>query len=383
MSGAVRRATSGIYQPRSRGAAINDALAEARQALSDLTKSVVLRGAGGLLFIAGLAAIASLATYSPDDASLNNATGAVVRNWLGPLGATAADLLLQQFGIAALAFLAPPMAWGAGAWMGRSLKYALWRAFAWPLGRVFVAAGLGVLPRPQFLPAGAGGWIGIAAAALSEHAGSVYRQPGLGVLMPLFLLVAGLPLAFLATGLRFKPLARAAANVPAALWWLGTKIQIPKRQIADEPAEHEADDEDVEEFDSEPDEDSSGYHRDIAPEPIAATRLAERRENRIKREAAQKPAVTPKRERQPALHLESSEHQLPALGLLAEPVTVHDAAGLSDDALEENARMLEAVLAEFGLEGRMVGVRPGPVVTLYEFQPPPPLNPSPLLSLSS
>src|SRR5262249_5368711 len=157
MSGASRRMSGGVYQPRSRRAAISDALAEARQTLADLSKSAALRAAGGILFVVGLGAILALVTYSPDDASLNNATAAEPRNWLGAFGATAADLLLQQFGIAALAFLAAPMTWGAKAAMGRSLKHALWRAVAWPLGTVFVAAGLGVIPRPGFLPAGAGG----------------------------------------------------------------------------------------------------------------------------------------------------------------------------------------------------------------------------------
>ena len=37
-------------------------------------------------------------------------------NWLGPLGAVAADLLLQIFGFAAsLAFLAPLFVWGRAA----------------------------------------------------------------------------------------------------------------------------------------------------------------------------------------------------------------------------------------------------------------------------
>src|SRR5258706_1096565 len=119
MSGASRRMSGGVYQPRSRGAAMSDALAEAREALSVLLRRVVLRSAGGLLFVAGLAAFVSLATYSPDDGSLNNATGKEASNWLGPLGATAADLLLQQFGIAALAFLLPPMAWGVRALIWR------------------------------------------------------------------------------------------------------------------------------------------------------------------------------------------------------------------------------------------------------------------------
>src|SRR6201999_2962990 len=92
------------------------------------------------------------------------------------------------------------------------------------------------------------------------------------------------------------------------------------------------------------DADDAGYELDVAPEPIAATRLAERQQNRVKREEAKKAATgNIRRAKQPALDLASGEYQLPALSLLAEPVVVHDAAALSDEALEENARMLEAV----------------------------------------
>ena len=42
---------------------------------------------------------------------------------------------------------------------------------------------------------------------------------------------------------------------------------------------------------------------------------------------------------------------------------------LSDVALEQNARMLEAVLDDYGVKGEIVSVRPGPVVTMYELEP--------------
>src|SRR5439155_6588293 len=86
--------------------------------------------------------------------------------------------------------------------------------------------------------------------------------------------------------------------------------------------------------------------------------------------------------RQPALNLGASEYQLPPLGLLAEPVHIHAGSALSDDALEENARMLEAVLADFGVKGRIMAVRPGPVVTLYEFEPAAGVKSSRVISLS-
>src|SRR6202012_1912162 len=56
--------------------------------------------------------------------------------------------------------------------------------------------------------------------------------------------------------------------------------------------------------------------------------------------------------------------------------------GLTDEALEENARMLEAVLVDFGIKGRITAVRPGPVVTLYEFEPAAGVKSSRVISLS-
>ena len=44
--------------------------------------------------------------------------------------------------------------------------------------------------------------------------------------------------------------------------------------------------------------------------------------------------------------------------------------------------MLEAVLSDFGVRGRIVAVRPGPVVTLYEFEPAAGVKSSRVISLA-
>ncbi|TAD90479.1 MAG: cell division protein FtsK, partial [Alphaproteobacteria bacterium] len=44
-------------------------------------------------------------------------------------------------------------------------------------------------------------------------------------------------------------------------------------------------------------------------------------------------------------------------------------AGVDDETLAATARRLEGVLADFGVRGDIVKVRPGPVVTLYELEP--------------
>jgi len=40
-------------------------------------------------------------------------------------------------------------------------------------------------------------------------------------------------------------------------------------------------------------------------------------------------------------------------------------------SLEANARRLELKLADFGVEGEVVEILPGPVITMYEFKPAP------------
>jgi S-DNA-T family DNA segregation ATPase FtsK/SpoIIIE len=58
---------------------------------------------------------------------------------------------------------------------------------------------------------------------------------------------------------------------------------------------------------------------------------------------------------------------LPALDLLDTPVMPHH--GHSPEELALQARFLEQKLREFGVEGEVVQVLPGPVITMYEFAP--------------
>ena len=83
-----------------------------------------------------------------------------------------------------------------------------------------------------------------------------------------------------------------------------------------------------------------------------------------------------KSEAQPTLFSENmANYEQPALDLLESPKTVIRQQ-LSDEALEENARMLENVLDDYGVKGEIISVRPGPVVTMYELEPAPGLKAS-------
>jgi S-DNA-T family DNA segregation ATPase FtsK/SpoIIIE len=119
------------------------------------------------------------------------------------------------------------------------------------------------------------------------------------------------------------------------------------------------------------------------PEPLSIP-VAEPRQ--IVQQPIRKP-VQPSRqakaEAQPTLSFDDTHpgYELPPLNLLENPEEVQR-LHLSDEALEENARMLESVLDDYGVKGEIVAVRPGPVVTMYELEPAPGLKASRVIGLA-
>ncbi|MEL7100619.1 MAG: DNA translocase FtsK, partial [Pseudomonadota bacterium] len=124
---------------------------------------------------------------------------------------------------------------------------------------------------------------------------------------------------------------------------------------------------------------------DPVPAPEAPLPVAEPRKIQVQQPSRKpvQPSTRAKAEAQPSLGFEEERmaYELPPLGLLEAPQAVprHQ---LSDEALEENARMLESVLDDYGVKGEIVSVRPGPVVTMYELEPAPGLKASRVIGLA-
>ncbi len=133
-------------------------------------------------------------------------------------------------------------------------------------------------------------------------------------------------------------------------------------------------------FDTEDDFDRAAY------DVIDADALAAEPRPLVQHGARKAPAPSRQAiaEAQPKLKFEepaSSGYEIPPLSLLASPSSVQRRP-LSDEALEENARMLESVLDDYGVKGEITSVRPGPVVTMYELEPAPGLKASRVIGLA-
>ncbi|MCF8128002.1 MAG: DNA translocase FtsK [Deltaproteobacteria bacterium] len=98
-------------------------------------------------------------------------------------------------------------------------------------------------------------------------------------------------------------------------------------------------------------------------------------------EAAKKESPPPPRQEKFSFMQKPGDFQLPTLDLLNTPPKDKNVT-IRRDALEMNARRLEKKLEDFGVEGEVVEILPGPVITMYEYKPAPGVKISKVAGLS-
>ncbi|HWA42028.1 MAG TPA: DNA translocase FtsK 4TM domain-containing protein [Hypericibacter adhaerens] len=343
-----------------------------------LRRRAIEAGGLALLLLAG-ALLLALMSYNAGDPSLNTATGSTVRNLMGYPGSVAADLLLQALGIASLMLVLVPAVWG---W--RVLRHrisGLWwlRLLLLPFAILFLAMALAALGPTSswFLPVGLGGYAGD--VLLPRLAGLVSLPPAVMAILG-FLLWAGL--GYLALGISARGYVTAWQRLQQAGELVARLTASLRRRFKPEEVEAEAAEWRAEQAERqrrqrvEPHLGAGDEAEEDEGEPVHAplARQPERPEAAPRIEAPKarpKPGKRAERDRQATLDLVDEEYTLPPLELLAKPPSNATAQKMSEAALEQNARLLESVLQDFGVKGQIVKVRPGPVVTLYELEPAP------------
>ncbi len=330
--------------------------------LRTLVSLALRRAAGGLLMLLCLALLLALASYSPSDPSLNTATSLPARNWLGLPGAWIADLLLQWFGLAALALVLPIGALGLQISQAMGVPHRRVRLWWMCASVILLIVGLSLLPwgapwRPDANAASLAGALGRVISPLFRDLFAAADASRWAWTPSLLLLPLGLAALGFACGLTRASWRWAAASGWAMLPSLRRSVDVPEA------------------------EDGNAVVEDERP-----VRVLRQREPSFEAKPRVVPRTQPRsgnrevKERQRALDL-GDAYELPSLELLTMPPKNPNRA-MDQAALEKNARFLETVLQDFGVDGRIVEVRPGPVVTLYELEPAPGIKSSRVIGLA-
>ena len=319
----------------------------------------------GLILVAlAVGLVLAMVGFDPSDPSFNTAGGGGVNNLLGYPGAVAADLALQTFGLASSVGIIAFIAWGLRLLRRRAVPKSPQRIAALMLTLMIAALAFDAIPAPEAWPLtpGLGGLVGrqlaVWLAALGGGSGAltdplVFGAVAWAITLALTAWLTSYSLAEWRAGWdRMAGLAGAPRRTPAKT----SRRREPRRAARpDEPADR-----------AEP------YLVDVpddSPAPVAARIDPPSKPDLLEKP---KPTKTPARASQSSLRLPGpdGEFQLPPLDLLqAVPESNARGTALAPGELEQNARLLEQVLADFGVRGEIVKVRPGPVVTLYELEP--------------
>ena len=333
------------------------------------------RGLGLAFAAVSVVVLVALISFNAEDPTLNRVTDSPAANLLGWPGSYLADLLLQTVGLGAVGIIVSFLGWGwrIGSLRGLEKPWVNLLAFPFLVMALSVAAGAFGVGESWPVAAGFGGILGAALTGFVDRA--------------FFAIFEIYPPAW-AVALLFIGFATVLARFTLGLEneeWLylvaksrdGAKIlgRIPRGifDLAFRRGERE------------PREILVRKPKRAAKSPGVEkpSRKARRSKAKIAGPAKTKTGKRASRERQPSLNLgEAKAFELPTLDLLAEPEHPAGRARISKESLEQNARLLESVLDDFGIQGAIVNVRPGPVVTLYELEPAPGTKSSRVISLA-
>jgi S-DNA-T family DNA segregation ATPase FtsK/SpoIIIE len=300
-----------------------------------------------LLALAALLAL-SLFSFNPDDVSFNNQPSEPQKtaNLAGMVGSYLADIFFQIFGLTA--FLSPFVLSFFALRLIRSPETALvpLKMISW--GGLFLAvSGLLSLGLGKISLLGGAFDSGGALGRVIAHTGERFLNLGGAFL---FLALALVICMMVITNLSWAEVSQAVSQIYSSSverWQAFLKARRKKKK-----------------------EEAKKLKEPVAPVIVGQIEPP-----------VQPPPVVVKEKQEHFPFLDSGgSYVLPPLSLLEDPEQKD--VRVDKESLLANAKILEKRLSDFGVEGKVVEVRPGPVITMYEYEPAPGVKINKIVSLS-
>ena len=305
-----------------------------------------LKKCTGLIFIfLGIAFYLAIFSYHQNDFSFNNAKDGTAQNLLGFWGASVADIS-AGLGLALPLFMIGFFVWGYKLLRYGTLLFFKWRLFAFVLGIVAATPLLSLIfkqtDRFKIKDYPLSGKIG---KNLLEPLNNILNKIGLDgyrdVILLCVLFLITLMSFNLVVGLSFKNWYHFFKNIFKAVSTFIISCKQLKNLV-------------------------KGKKPTLKSKTLSRIRIEPTLSNQSAKQTpkASTKSSSPKTKPQG----KTNAYQLPSIDLLTRPKE-KGTIEISQKEMETTAHNLESVLQEFGVNGEIVAVKPGPVITLYEFKP--------------
>tara|TARA_X000000368_G_scaffold410174_1_gene393242 strand:- start:3895 stop:6171 length:2277 start_codon:yes stop_codon:yes gene_type:complete len=303
----------------------------------------------------------SILTYSPIDPTLSHFTNVSTANLGGQLGANLADILLQFFGLCSYVLSIPLLTWSYRFIRFKSLPFFSINIVSLPIFVICLGCLLNAIQLESFSGLISSQLIGISSKAInfSNTNLNILTQVTLFSILTLFFFISSAGLnknewKYLINK-TYDGLALFFKYISKSIIYLYSKINNTRKN---ETKENDLNLKKVEpkiDFDNLRDQPVQNFNKEKEEPNIISQHEIDL--NDIKK------------------------YKPPLIDILSKPDGKNEYA-LSKDELTKNADSLQSVLSDFKIEGEIINVSPGPVVTMYELQPAPGIKASKIITLS-
>lgn len=306
-----------------------------------ILKKIMYRIIGAALVVFCVLAFVSVLSYNPKDSSYNVASSEAIKNIFGSFGSYTADAVLRSFGLALVVFVFAPLIWGYELAFARVRINYPTRIFAYFIGIFCLSMFLAMLPKYD-ISFELGGVVGRELSKyLLRFINSFFSVSYNVIVVSSVLLILSLLAFNYSMGITYKAWYALSLFVIKSIKVIGKAISYP----------------------------FVGFkNRGTVEKPVrkAKTERKERVEPRLDNSKVKREEVVFKKPK-----TKTDGYKTPDVSLLSKPEKIKAGIELSQKELDKISIDLENTLQEFGVNGKIVRIRPGPVVTLYELEPSP------------
>ena len=338
-------------------------------------KSIVSTLLGGCLIAYGICLVLSMIGYTPTDESFNVSNSDKINNFMGKFGSYASDLIVNSFGIAILIFLIPLLVWGYLLIRNHHIIELKIRMFAVALGVITLS---GTLYQTLSLPLEKINLLGKFSHILPDFLTKTFDAWGAKEYsghLSLFVLALISIMSFnLALGITFKHWYNITSKVCKFIYITIKHLHSFVMKLINPNSLYESNKvtESV----------NIRTNKEVKKEPTFNNEEALLIKETPKQEKAPIKKVSENVSSMPKIKIkEPNGYNYPSINLLSRPKG-KIGSSVNEKELNETALALEEALSNYGINGKIVKVSPGPVVTLYELDPAPGTKTSRIISLA-